>query len=82
MAKTRKFLDICAGGKHLVGIETSDRRNPYRVYLKTRYSRRQIAKYGDFMSVLYFIKDFYLAGIDSMTTPEVIEWAKQTGSIF
>lgn len=78
----RKVLDICLDGFHIVCIRTSDKYNPFRVYKVCGNHRRQIAKYGEFLSVICFIKDLYIAGADTMTMAEIVEWAKETGSIF
>ena len=80
--KTRKVLKIQLDGCHIECIRTDDKYNPYRVYKILGVHRRQIAKYGEFVSVLCFLKDFYIAGCDTMTTSDVIAWAKETGSIF
>ena len=79
---TKMVMKICLDGCHLQCIRTDDKYNPFRVIKITAGHRRQIAKYGDFMSVLYFIKDFYQTGMDTMPTSEVIRLAKKTGSIF
>ena len=78
----KKVLDIRLDGKHIECIRTDDRYNPFRVYLKTVNHRRQIAKYGDFLSVIYFLRNYYEEGIDSLPLPETIEWAKAVEAIF
>lgn len=78
----KKVLDIRLGGKHIECIRTDDRYNPFRVYLKTVNHRRQIAKYGDFLSVIDFIRDYYTEGIDSLTLSQTVEWAKAIEAIF
>lgn len=78
----KKVLDIRLDGKHIECIRTDDRYNPFRVYLKTVNHRRQIAKYGDFLSVIDFIRVYYTEGIDSLTFPETIEWSKAVEAIF
>lgn len=79
---TKQVLKINLDGCHLECIRTEDKNNPFRVYRIAAGHRRQIAKYGDFFSVVCFLKDFYLDGADTMTTPDVIEWAKEHGCIF
>ena len=79
MAKTMKVMDICEGGCHLEVIKIMDRkeRNPYRirrVWHDYGCHVAQIASYGDWMSVIYFLRDFYLDGVDTMTTAEMKEW--------
>ena len=71
---SRKVLDICLDGFHLVCIRTDDK-NPFRVYRLNNGHRMQIAKYGDFLSVICFIKDLYIAGADTFNTPMLREWA-------
>lgn len=82
MGKQKKVMDIHLDGFHLVCIRTSDIFNPFRVYKVTAGSRRQIAKYADFFSVVCFIKDLYLDGVDTMTTADAISWARERGSIY
>ena len=79
---TKKVLDICLDGFHLTCIRTSDKYNPFRVYSVCAGHRRQIAKYGDFLSVICFIKDLYIQGADTYTMDQLVQWAKETGSIF
>lgn len=83
MSKTTKFLDINLDGVHIVGIRINDRKqfNPFRVYRVCPGHRRMIAKYGDFMSVIYYIRDLYLDGADTLTLPELIDWSKKHGCI-
>lgn len=78
----KKVLDIRLDGKHIECIRTDDRYNPFRVYLKTPNHRRQVAKQGDFLSVIDFIRVYYTEGIDSLTLPETIEWSKAVGALF
>ena len=79
---SRKVMDICLDGFHLVCIKTADKVNPFRVYRITENHRRLIAKYGDFMSVIYFVRDLYTAGADTFTLAQLVQWAKSTGSIW
>lgn len=78
----KKVLDIRLDGKHIECIRTDDRYNPFRVYLKTVNHRRQIAKYGEFLSVIDFIRVYYTEGIDSLTLSQTVEWAKAVEAIF
>lgn len=85
MAKTKKILDVNTGSAHLICIQSLDRSdwNPYRVYLVTFVPgagnrKRLLIKYGDLVSVLCFIKDFYLDGIDTRTAQDILTWAKKT----
>lgn len=79
---TRKVMDICLDGFHLVCIRTADRVNPFRVYRVYANHRRLIAKYGDFLSVIYFVRDLYTAGADTFTMEQLIQWARAVGSLF
>ena len=79
---TKKVMNISLDGCHLECIRSDDRYNPYRVYKIGGGHRRQIAKYGDFLSVLWFLQRFYTDGVDTMSMPEVVAWAKKTGSIW
>lgn len=84
MAKQQKILDVNEGRMHLVCIKHFDRSdyNPYRVYAVISIPgapvrKRQLVKYGDFVSVLCFIKDFYLNGLDSMPVCDIIQYIKE-----
>lgn len=79
---SRKVLDICLDGFHITCVRTSDKYNPFRVYHICNGHRMQIAKYGEFLSVICFIKDLYLAGADTFTMPQLKEWALSVGSIW
>lgn len=79
---SKKALGINLDGCRIDCIRTEDKRNPFRVYRIGGGHRIMIAKYGDFMSVLHFLKDFYLEGMDTATLSDVREWAKDCGSIF
>lgn len=66
--KTRKIMDIQEGGRHFTCVFNSkDKYNPYRVYQISygytdhgyRERKKQIAKYGDFKSVLCLISSMY-----------------------
>lgn len=82
MGKTKKVMDICLDGVHIVCIRFDGDWNPFRVYRVSAGHRRQIAKYGDFISVVYFIRDFYMDGVDTMTMHETVSWAKERGCIW
>jgi hypothetical protein len=81
MNMARKVLNISLDGCNIECIRTDDKVNPFRVYKRSLRHRRQIAKYADFISVIYFLMDFYKDGVDSMTFPEVVGWARNRGSI-
>ena len=75
----RKIIDVNEGNRHLVCYKSSDRSNPFRVYMVisptgSPVRKRLLIRYGDFMSVIYFIRDFYLYGLDTMSLSEVKEW--------
>lgn len=86
MTNTKKVLDLEFAGFHLVCIMVDRNKqnplNPFRVYRISGGHKRQIAKYGDFMSVLYFLLDIYKDGADSFPLHELIDWCKQRGSIY
>lgn len=79
--RTKKVMDIRHDGFHLVCVEIRGDRNPFRVYRVTNNHRRQIAKYGDFLSVIWFLLDLYRDGVDTMTLSGCIQWAKARGCI-
>ena len=75
----KKIIDINEGRKHLVCYRTNEKFNQYSVYMVisptgSPVRKRLIIKYADFMSVLYFIRDFYLYGLDTMCLQEIKEW--------
>jgi len=83
MAKQKKILDIDEGGSHLICLRLADPKefNPYRIYLVTTphgmpVRKRLLEKYGDFPSVLCFLKYFYLDGINTMCYTEIVEWIR------
>lgn len=80
----RKVLDICLDGFHLecIRINREGENNPFRVYKVSSGHKRQIAKYGDFLSVVCFIRDLYTDGADTFSTPQIVEWAKARGNIY
>lgn len=82
MSKQKKILDLRLNGFHIAGYQTQNKINPFRVYILVPGHRRLIAKYGDFFSVLCFVKDIFLDGMDTKPMAEVVEWARQTGSIW
>ena len=76
---TKRILDLHEGRTHIQCIHTdSDRYNPYHVYLVvsatgTPIRRRLLIKYGDFMSVLCFIKQFFQDGLDALPYCDMME---------
>ena len=83
MAKQQKILDVNEGRMHLICIKHFDRSdyNPYKVYAVisvpgSPVRKRLLTKYGDFVSVLCFIKDFYLDGLDALPLCDVREYIK------
>lgn len=85
--KQRKIMQITDGIniECIERIQTSGEReyNPYRVYLlyhgRDKYGfpsvhRKQIAKYGDFFSVICFIHDLYRSGVNGWTVDDIFEW--------
>lgn len=79
--KTHKIMDIRLDGVHIECIRVSDKPNPYRIYRLAAGHKKQIAKYSDFLSVIYFIKEFYTEGIDTKSIAETISWSKERGSL-
>lgn len=80
----KKIIDINEGGYHLVCTHDNGRSvvNPYRVYAIISPSgspirRRLLIKYCDFMSVLYFLRDFYLHGLNALPVSEVQAWIRE-----
>ena len=72
----RKILDIQLDGHHLAGYLKLGDNNPFRLFRVCAGHRQQIAKYGDFMSIIIFIKDYYQYGADSMTMHDAAQWAR------
>lgn len=84
MAKQKKIMDINEGHTHLVVIRMSNQKdpNPYRIYLVIScvgapVRKRLLDKYADFMSVLYFIRNFYLEGIDALCYTDMVRWIRR-----
>ena len=71
---TRKVMDIMTPGCHLICLQMDDKRNPYHIYTVCGNHRKQLIKYADFISVVSFIKDFFLEGMDARITTEVLRW--------
>ena len=79
--KTQQVLGIREGGIHIICLKTSYSVNPYRVYRIDFGHRCQIAKYGDFTSVLCYIRDLYFFGANSLTMTELVNWSKERGAL-
>ena len=80
MSRTRKVMDICDNGCHLEVIKIVDPKdyNPYRIKKVVGGNHHyQIAAYGVWMAVIYFLRDFYMEGMDTKTTAEIKEWWKR-----
>lgn len=61
--KTRKILDICEFGVHVICIKTDEKTDPYRVYQIEWYNGRKhkelLAKYQNFYGVMYDLLNLY-----------------------
>lgn len=61
--KTRKIAEICEKGVRLVMIhDEKDKCNPYKVYRKywnSGWHKKQLSKWGDFLSAWQFMYEFY-----------------------
>ena len=80
--KTQQVLNIREGGIHIMCLKTNHPVNPYRVYrVDFDNRRRQIATYGDFTSVLCYIRDLYFLGANSLTLPQLVDWSKERGAL-
>ena len=79
--KTFKVLDINCDGLHLACIFRKGDTNPFRVYRIDRDHKRQIAKYGDFFSVICFIHDLYKDNANWFDMSGMIAWCKERGCI-
>ena len=83
MAKQEKIMDITEGNVHLVVIrDSTERHNPYKIYIVTSPTgmpirKRILDKYADFMSVLYFIRNYYLDGVNTMCYTDMIRWVRR-----
>ena len=71
---TRKVADIRTPGCHLICLQMDDKYNPYHIYTVCSSHRKQLTKYADFISVVCFIREFYLDGMDAKTTTEILRW--------
>lgn len=81
--KTRKVLELCEGGSLITCVKMyEDEKTPFRVYRHDdRYSRKQIAKFSDFIQVLRFIYEYHLKGMDTLITADVVKYIKEEGLI-
>ena len=65
MAKTRKCMEMCVEGAQFECIFMFGKTNPYRLYKKTcdgsGTHRKQIAAYGNFVSVIEHIRGIAFA---------------------
>ena len=85
MAKQKKIIDVNPGpgSAHLIVIQDSQvKYNPFRIYLVispkgSPLRKRILNMYGDFMSCVYFIRDFYLEGIDTMCYTDMVKWVRK-----
>ena len=82
-ARRTKVMDIEMDGFHLAVMKIHDRaeRNPYRVLWLYgnggwRY-QKQLAKYGDIISCICFIKDLFLDGANVLTLAGLIDWSNE-----
>ena len=79
MYKQKKILDVNKGHAHIQCLHNpTDKRNPYHVYLVTSVTgdpvrRRLLIKYGDYMSVLYFLVEFFRDGLDAMAYCDMMD---------
>ena len=87
MAAQKKILDIDEGSAHLVCLRQTDPNeyNPYRIYVVISATgapirRRLLAKRADFPSVLSFVRDFYLEGINTLCYTDMVAWSGSHGS--
>lgn len=80
MSAQKKIIDIHENRCHLICIKDSnDKTHPYHVYMVisptgSPLRKRLLVKYTDFMSVLYFFRDFFLYGLDVCCLTEIKEW--------
>lgn len=88
--KRCKMLSISDGIKleciKLIPQSGEKENNPFRLYLlyhgRDKYGfpaihRNQIAKYGDFFSVICFIHDLYRSGVNGYQTSDILEWCSE-----
>ena len=77
MAKTYKCLELNADGSHIVCIKhLDDKEYPFWLYkvLDGGMHRRLIAKYADLCSILRFMYELHLFGMDSAPVSEILAW--------
>lgn len=82
----QKCMDIRLGGAHLIceHTERKGKTSPFRdcfevydVYQSTSGKhKKKLAVFDDFMGVIFFVKDFYVAGANIMRKDELMQWAK------
>ena len=63
MQKTRKVAEVCERGVRLIMIhDQKDKYNHYKVYRKwwdTGWHKKQLSKWGDFLSAWQYMYEFY-----------------------
>lgn len=61
--KTRKIAEVCEKGVRLVMMhDEKDKCNPYKIYRKwwnQGWHKKQLNKYGDFLSAWQFMHEYY-----------------------
>ena len=76
---TRKVMDInpiCS--VHLVCIlEENEDSAKYRLLRTDGNRRRQLGVFNSIIAVLQFVKEFFVYGVDVMSLPEQVEFAKR-----
>ena len=85
MARMKKVMDIDEGGSHLVVYKSYDKKdfNPYKIYLiisghgELPVRKKLLDKYCDILSVVYFVRNFYLDGVNKMTYEDTLAWARE-----
>lgn len=79
-SKTMKVLDVCVERVHFVCImDKQTNRNPYKVYnvwYNGGYHRRKLAEYGNFVSVIEFLRQ-YAHNAHWGFAESIDDWGKQ-----
>ena len=80
----KKVMDLNLDGFHLIVIRCDNEKHDFRkfrIYRVTANHRKQIARYGDLLSVLGFIRLLYLEGMHGVPLNELAEWARGIGGM-
>ena len=80
----RKVMELREGGVWIVvkKVVDKDKYNPFRIYLKSMYHVKLIAKYADILSCVCYIREYFMEGMNAKTEKEVVDWSKKRMALY